>query len=983
MTASPARRSRLIRNLRPDLRSLRGRYILVAAAFIAFLLVMAVAGDRVIRDAARTHFEEMRQGSRVANLVRWALLASSELKNAVQRVTILPRPGAREMVAPHQAALHAAADALRRALEVHTIAAAAADLERLEREITDLDQDIELFMATRADVRHWFPTMNLMLDEMLPAHTAFLTDVELALEETATGRDPARLALYRQLVALRHSWVQMISEFRLLVANRFGVFTGDTRAGIEARRRNIDLYGGTVDGLLAALQADGKAGRLGFVTGQVLPDLLAQRGRWQRAYRQALATLRSERWRTDLEILLARLEPRFAAVNAVLHDIQTALEVRARSHAARLSQGARRLAGGLWLAALAGVLFTLAGLWIFQRTVLTPIRQVARALREEARGGEPRLPPLRHTTETRELAEAFQEMRAQVSLRQQRLEEILDHAAEGIITIDEQGVIQSFNNAAQWLFGYSDEEIIGQPVTVLLPPAERGRLIAYAKNMLAGPAPTGLGEERELTALHRDGSVVHVSVKVSQTRVEGKRLFTALVADISERKAMMDHLRHLAEHDGLTGLYNRTFFQNELERVVARARHRQGQPASLLYIDMDNFKYVNDTLGHAAGDRLLVEVAGILHRRARRGDLIARFGGDEFVVLLYDTEADVAVKVADAFRRQLADYVFVEGTERVDAGCSIGVTVITAETESATDALSQVDFACHLAKRAGRNQVYLFDQSDRKKMDTLSLDMGWSLRIKAAIEQDRFALVCQPIIAVDSGAICAYEVLIRMLDEDNSYIMPAGFLPSAERFGLSADIDKWVIVHAIETLAAQRETLPDLRYHINLSAKTLAEPAVCDLIAAELERHGLEAAALTFEITETVAIADRVAARAFLARLQALGCRTALDDFGAGFTSFAYLRDLPVDQVKIDGQYIRHLVENEVDQAMVRAMNEIVHVMGMETVAEFVESAEILALLREYGVDYAQGHHIAQPDRITACAAIAENAGLGLACRAP
>lgn len=983
MTANLLKRLREL-NLRPGLTGLRGRYVLVAAAFIAFLLAAAVVGDRVIRSAARAHLEEVRESNRVSDLVRQALLASSELQNAVQRVIILPTADTRHGVARHRAALHAAVAALASNPQARSDPTLAGDLERLDRETAELEREIGFLMTTRSDVRRWLPAMDLMLDEMLPAHTAFLSEVQLALDETfEAARDPAQLEIYRWLADLRHAWTQMTSEFRLLVANRFGVFTGDTRTGVQARRQNIALYSEVVDGLLGQLEAAQRQGRLGFVTEQAVPKLLGLQARWQQAYRRALAQLESEHWRADLDQLLTRLDPRFNTVNGILHGAQAALDRRAGTHAARLSRGARRLSATLWLAALFGTLFTLAGLWIFERTVLTPISQVTRALREEARGGEPRLAPATDTVEMRELTEAFEEMREQVHLRQQRLSEILDHAAEGIITLDERGIIRSFNNAAQWLFGYSDQEIIGRPVSILLPPAERTRQAALVKNLLTAGKPDELGAEREITALHRDGSLVHVSVKVSQTVTQGRRLFTALVADISERKAMMDHLRHMAEHDGLTGLYNRAFFQGELERVVARARHGQGRPASLLYIDMDNFKYVNDTLGHAAGDRLLVEVAGILHRRSRKGDLIARFGGDEFVVLLYDTDAEVAVKVADAFRRQLADYVFVEGTERVDAGCSIGVTTISAETQSAADALSQVDFACHLAKRAGRNQVYLFNPRDKKKMDTLTVDMGWSLRIKAAIEQDRFALVCQPIVQVADGAINAYEVLIRMLDEDDSHIMPAGFLPSAERFGLSADIDKWVIVHAIETLAAQRAELPALRFNINLSAKTLAEPAVCDLIAQELERHGLEASALTFEITETVAIADRVAARAFLARLKQLGCRTALDDFGAGFTSFAYLRDLPVDQVKIDGQYIRNLVDNEVDQAMVRAMNEIVHVMGMETVAEFVETAEILDLLREYGVDYAQGYHIARPDRITACAAIAENAGLAGLCQAP
>jgi EAL domain-containing protein (putative c-di-GMP-specific phosphodiesterase class I) len=256
----------------------------------------------------------------------------------------------------------------------------------------------------------------------------------------------------------------------------------------------------------------------------------------------------------------------------------------------------------------------------------------------------------------------------------------------------------------------------------------------------------------------------------------------------------------------------------------------------------------------------------------------------------------------------------------------------------------------------------------------MSLDMGWSRRIKEAIEEGRFALACQPIFDTLTNEVESFEVLVRMMDRNNELILPGGFMPSAERFGLAVDIDKWVIQNAIETLAEQRSALKNLRYSINLSGQTLSDPSVFPLILDRLTATGLDPSAITFEVTETVAIADMARAESFLSNLKKMGCRTALDDFGSGFSSFAYLQDLPVDIVKIDGRFVRNLADNPVDQAMVRAMNDIAHALGKKTVAEFVENARCYEVLKDYGVDYAQGYHLGRPDIVMPCKAISEHA---------
>ena len=509
---------------------------------------------------------------------------------------------------------------------------------------------------------------------------------------------------------------------------------------------------------------------------------------------------------------------------------------------------------------------------------------------------------------------------------------------------------------------------MGERVSLLIaPPNTWNGKKDYLAYFLNTELERFISAEGEVVGRRNGGATFPMAIRLSAPTLDGEPLYTALLSDISEHKAMLDNLTAMAEHDGLTGLYNRTYFQQELDRVVDRAR-RTGRRYSLLYIDLDNFKFVNDTLGHAAGDRLLGEISKELLKRARKSDLVARFGGDEFTVLLYDIDPKLSVEVAESFHKKVSDYVFVHGGEAIQVGCSIGAVVIGAESTSAEEALSRADLSCHLAKRSGRNRIHLFNPADHADVATMTADMGWSRRIKHAIDNGRFALACQPIVSTQDRTLESFEVLIRMLDEDESLIMPEGFLATAERFGLANDIDRWVIVHSIDNLIEQRRTAPNTRYSINLSAQTLSDPSICDFIVEKLETSGLHPTALTFEITETAAIANMYVATKLLSRLQRIGCKIALDDFGSGMPSFAYLKDLPVDIVKIDGHFVKQLAESPVDQAIVKGMNDIVHALGKKTVAEFVENEESFRLLAAYGVDYAQGYYLGRPELKGLCA---------------
>lgn len=582
--------------------------------------------------------------------------------------------------------------------------------------------------------------------------------------------------------------------------------------------------------------------------------------------------------------------------------------------------------------------------------------------------------------EVGQLLYAIQHMRDQVQSRERRLETILNNTAEGVITFDRWGLIESFNQAAERLLGWSEKEVLGTSIGQLIVP-HVGRAGDYFENFLRREVQQLLGHEDELVGRRRDGTTFPLSIKISTMTLEGNIFYVALVADMSERKAMVERLKNMAEHDGLTGLYNRRYFQEELEQVVERVLRGSDPGSALLYIDLDNFKYVNDTLGYAAGDQLIGQVADLLRQLVRRSDFIARFGGDEFVVLLYHADADQAANVAELLQRRIADFAFYYEGQRADVGCSIGVVTITRETESAAKVLSQADVACHLAKRQGRNRVHMFASRDAKDVEMISVNMGWSQRIKQALERNRFVLACQPIVETRTRTVAAYEVLVRMLDENDGLVTPSGFIPAAERFGLAAVLDRWIILHAIETLAAQRGAAPHICFSINLSGKTLTSLGMAQFIREELTAASLDPTSLIFEITETAAISDINTAVALLEELKAIGCRTALDDFGAGMSSFAYLRELPVDIVKIDGRFVRNLATNPIDQAMVRAMNDIAHVLGKQTVAEFVENEESLLLLSDYGVDFVQGYHLGRPEAITPCEWLTQSVRLRCALR--
>lgn len=419
-------------------------------------------------------------------------------------------------------------------------------------------------------------------------------------------------------------------------------------------------------------------------------------------------------------------------------------------------------------------------------------------------------------------------------------------------------------------------------------------------------------------------------------------------------------LRRLADYDTLTGLLNRRSFTQQLENEISRVGDRRALISALLFVDLDQFKYVNDTLGHAAGDRVLIQAASCLHHSLRAEDIVARFGGDEFAILLRDVVEDEARRVAAQLVQVMRDALFVEDGQALNVLCSIGVTMVGTGTYSADELLSQADLACQESKSRGRNRYHFYEVTGREQR-RMAADVGWSQKIKEALKQDGFLLHYQPIIRLDDGRASMYEVLLRMRGEKRKIIPPAAFLPAANRFGLMVEIDHLVIAKALRALAAFRSQGHDIQFTLNLSGYVFDDPGLLDLIQRNLRENDLDPSLVIFEVTEQVAVRHLSQARGLVQDVMQLGCRFALDDFGAGFSSFNYLKHIPSDFIKIDGGFIKNIANEPVDQAMVKSIIQIANAVGKKTIAEYVQDAATLEVLSALGVDYAQGYHIGRP----------------------
>jgi diguanylate cyclase (GGDEF)-like protein/PAS domain S-box-containing protein len=559
----------------------------------------------------------------------------------------------------------------------------------------------------------------------------------------------------------------------------------------------------------------------------------------------------------------------------------------------------------------------------------------------------------------RESGTAAPERQQVLEEENRRLRVTLEAVYEGIITTDRTGRLTYLNAIAQHLTGWAQEEALGRPVDEVLYLAdEAGRRLPGPARVVLQQA-SGVSGEGEHVLRHRDGqdyAVEYTAEPVYDARGEVGAV-VVILRDLSALRGMSLQLSYQASHDALTGLINRQEFQKRLGQALAEARSYPRQEHALCYLDLDQFKVVNDTCGHAAGDEMIKQLASLLHARLREHDVLARLGGDEFGILLRDCSVANAEEVTDSLRRTVREFRFVWEGRTFDVGASAGLVAVNAESPGVAELLSAADAACYVAKAQGRNRVQRY-QPDDIALARHEVELHWVQRISRAVEQDRLVLYGQPIVPLgDEPQGPRFEVLVRMLADDGDLVPPTAFSPAGERYNVMHAVDRWVLKATLAVMAEDpRGRQPgQLACSVNLSGQSIDAPGFTDYVLEQLHEHGIPAQNLCFEITETAAIENFSGAQEFVRHFRDMGCSFALDDFGSGFSSYGYLKRLAVDYLKIDGSFIRDMVDDAIDYAMVESINQLGHVMGIRTIAEYVENEAIRDLLRGMGVDFAQG----------------------------
>lgn len=538
----------------------------------------------------------------------------------------------------------------------------------------------------------------------------------------------------------------------------------------------------------------------------------------------------------------------------------------------------------------------------------------------------------------------------------ERYTELFENANDMVYTHDAEGRFTSMNNAGERLTGYHQDDVSHMRFHSIVAPASQERAQELVEQHLRGQ----ISAISELEFQTKDGRRVPVEVSTRLITREGKTIGVQGIArDIDERKRFEQQLLHLASHDPLTDLFNRRRFEEELHLQLARAR-RYGTRGALLFLDLDHFKDVNDSLGHWAGDELLAGVAQLLRQRLRETDILARLGGDEFTIILPQSEVAEAREISEDLLVAMRTHAFRVAAQPFTITASIGIASIPDDGTNAGELLSHADLAMYQAKENGRNRVWTFSAEGDWDAQIESR-LNWRRRIWQALEEDRFVLYAQPILDLQQNEVSQFELLLRMQDKDGKIIDAATFIDNAQRFGLMPAIDRWVVERSIQIIGEHTRPGREVIIEANISSKAFADKELLPLIRRTLDATGANPRHLVLEVTESAAIASLGEAQQFVRDLKEIGCRFALDDFGVGFSSFSHLKHLDVDYLKIDGSFIVDLPRDPVDQHLVKAIVEVSRALGKETIAEFVGDEETVRLLRRFGVGYAQGYHVGKP----------------------
>ena len=552
-----------------------------------------------------------------------------------------------------------------------------------------------------------------------------------------------------------------------------------------------------------------------------------------------------------------------------------------------------------------------------------------------------------------------------------RYQILYDHTPTMFFSLSHTGKILNVNDYGATQLGYSIEELIGKGLLDITHTNEKDNVM---HNLEACVTNKDKVHRWESLKVCKDGSFINVreTGRLVKDKETGDNNILLVCEDITKAKNLYEQLSYQASHDALTNFLNRKEFSHRLQHAIETARSDKTSHA-LCYLGLDQFKVINDACGHVAGDNLLQQLSLVMQKQVSKRDILARLGGDEFGLLLMYCESELAIDVIKILHSAIENFIFQWEDKNFRIGASIGIAFIDENSEDVSEILKKADAACFAAKDAGRNRIHVYEDDDIV-MARRRGEIQWVSKIHTAFEKNLFSLNVQeitPICVREDGD--HYEVLIRMIGDNGEVIPPGAFMPAAEHYNLSPKIDRWVIEATFQWLLYHPDKLDQLALcSINLSGNSLCDGEFLEFVVRTLETTKIPPHKICFEITETAAIANLSGATEFIKKVKKFGCYFALDDFGSGLSSFAYLKNLPVDILKIDGIFVKDIAKNSVDYAMVKSINEIGHVMGKQTVAEFVEDKEILDKLKEIGVDYAQGYYFSIPHPLDDLETLAE-----------
>jgi diguanylate cyclase (GGDEF)-like protein/PAS domain S-box-containing protein len=539
---------------------------------------------------------------------------------------------------------------------------------------------------------------------------------------------------------------------------------------------------------------------------------------------------------------------------------------------------------------------------------------------------------------------------------------VMEQSHDAVMVTDKEGRIEYVNPKFIESTGYTKIEILGKNSRLVQPKWASDEIHEEFFKTL----DNNHAWRSEIQYKRKNGEMYWAFESVSFIKDEQGHVIHYLSThrDITQEYKLNEQLNFNATHDELTKLINRREFERRVEKLLSVVEVDNAEHA-LCFMDLDQFKVVNDTCGHVAGDELLRQLSSVLHNTIRKRDTLARLGGDEFGLLFEHCSLDDAHRITKSLLNAVQNFQFSWEGRSFKLGVSIGLIAITEKTLVMTELLKAADTACYMAKDAGRNRIHIYHADDSEIQERQG-EIQWVPRINQALDNNLFRLYAQAIVPINDNTDQHYELLIRMVDDKGDIIPPGAFLPSAERYNLITYLDRWVIAHAFKLLLNHNDFLKQINFvSINISGPSLADPEFLEFVHNEFQQTNIEPEKICFEITETAAISNLNKASLFISLMKKLGCRFALDDFGSGLSSFAYLKNLPVDYLKIDGMFVKDIVDDPIDYAMVKSINEIGHVMGMKTIAEFVENDKIKNMLKELDVDYVQGYGIGKPIPLT------------------